>query len=185
VRRITLALGALSALFVAVLGAGVAPASAAPEAPQRVVVTKQYGAALHTAPSSDADVGFSASCGDSFPVLDVQDGWYQVMTAGGPFWVGGARVADAAAPPVFDCSNAVTFPMDSWAAANVQSGCLSQRLSPSREAAIEQCVDNGTQFRVTGGPVEVAGEDWLRVWSPGYPDGWVLAQFLVPALPQV
>jgi hypothetical protein len=40
-------------------------------------------------------------------------------------------------------------------------------------------VPSGYQYVVTNGPIEVAGEDWLEVWSEATGSGWVLARYLV------
>src|SRR5436190_11121813 len=110
-RRLLLALFTVLALAAGLQSIAITAVHAA-AAPQQVVVFKQYGAALHTAPSSDAPVGTIAACGTLFSVTGAQDGWYRVDSAGKNLWVGGARVADAAAPPNYDCGNAATYQID-------------------------------------------------------------------------
>ncbi|MHB8576459.1 MAG: SH3 domain-containing protein [Dehalococcoidia bacterium] len=150
---------------------------AAPSTPDTVVVTMRYGAALRLAPSSDADISTVAACGATFGVAAEQDGWYAVYAANQTLWVGGGRVADAATN-VPDCSDAVTFQVNSVAMVHVQSGCLSLRSAPSRMAAYSQCVEDGHIYTIQSGPLAVSGEDWFQVWSDSTGDGWVLADYL-------
>jgi hypothetical protein len=180
------------AVFV-VLAAALPPAdafadritSALPEAastqPSAVVVVKQYGAALRVAPSSEADIVVTASCGETLSVVSARDGWYEVYTRAQYLWVGGARVADVARPPAFSCREAVTFQVFDTVETFVVTGCLSLRAFASRTAPFEYCVTNGHRYTILNGPIEVAGEDWFEVWSAETGSGWVLAQFIFPA----
>src|SRR5207237_3989244 len=72
-----------------------------------VVVSKQYGAALRAAPSSDAQVITILACGESLALLGEQSGWYHVTAAGSDGWIGGARTVHAGTP--VDCSGARTY----------------------------------------------------------------------------
>lgn len=145
-----------------------------------LTVVKKYGAAMHRQSSSDAPVVETVACGTRLRVFDAASGWYQVEAANQVAgWVGGVRVADAqTAPP--DCSGAVTFPVGSSVLSHVQSGCLSVRISPSRNATYAHCVSNGHAFKIINGPVEAEGDDWFGVTSADTGNGWVLAQFLEP-----
>lgn len=150
--------------------------------PEAVVVIKQYGAALHIAPASDADSLETASCGEVFPVIDAVQGWYEVVydANGDTAWVGGARVGDANNPPIFDCTDATTFQPGDTVGTAVVNGCLSLRYSPSRDAGYDYCVGNGHLYTILNGPVDVNGEDWFDVTSASTGEGWVLAQYLYP-----
>jgi Bacterial SH3 domain len=154
-----------------------------------VVVIKPYGAAVHAAPSSDADIYVNVACGSVLRVLDSYQGWYNVQTRDGTRgWVGGVRVGDANRPPRYTCTiddpvdgpSRFTVQMGDYLYSYVQSGCLSLRYSPSRQAPYDYCVSNFHQYVVTGGPLDVDGEDWFSVWSASTGDGWSLAQFLSP-----
>lgn len=147
--------------------------------PDVLVVTMQYGAALHQAPSSDSPIAVTASCGEYLSVVGAQDGWYRVYSRAIYLWVGGARVADASLVASPDCSNAVTYQVDDWVSTSVPSGCLSQRSSPSRSASYTHCVENGTIYQIASGPIASGGEDWFEVWSADNGGGWMLAQFLI------
>ncbi|MGI8550676.1 MAG: protein kinase domain-containing protein [Dehalococcoidia bacterium] len=159
--------------------------------PQEVFVTKQYGAAIHAAPSSDAPILASAGCDSVLQVLAASQGWYQVRlgatrstagTAADSGWVGMARVAVSGSPAP-DCRGAISYRVGAQVLTSVQSGCLSLRQTPARDAPIQACVDNGTRYTVLNGPIEVNGEDWFEVTSPSVGTGWSLAQFLLPAAP--
>src|SRR6478672_4291984 len=129
-RRFTWTLMAL-ALLLGSLALGSARADAQAGS---VVVVMPFGAALRYAPSSDADVFYTASCGDTFPVVDSRSGWYQVRTSGTLVWVGAARVASADSAPRFSCAGGRTFQIGDGVITRVQSGCLSLRYTPSRNA---------------------------------------------------
>jgi len=144
-----------------------------------LTINDRYGAAIHTAPSSDAQAIAILPCGQSLTVIGSTDGWDDVSAGNVSGWVGGARVTPA--KTTIDCRGAVTFPLDSLATTHVDSGCLSLRDSPAKDAPFKQCVANGTQYRVTGGPMLADGEDWIPVSSPSLGSGWVQAQFLVPS----
>jgi hypothetical protein len=166
----------------AVVGLTRAPSTVhAAALPDVVVVVKQYGAALRTAPDSDAPISYTASCGDFLTVVGARDGWYEVYAHATYLWVGGARVADAAAPPSYDCSAAFTFQIGDEVQTLVPSGCLSLRYTPSRQAPYDYCVENGHHYFIANGPIEVDGEDWFEVWSASTDSGWVLAEYLYPA----
>jgi hypothetical protein len=146
-----------------------------------VVVVKPYGAALRASPAGDARILVTVGCNTILRVLEASAGWYRVSTGRVEGWVGGARVADAGNPPRFDCTNAVTYQVGDPVVTFVQSGCLSLRETPSRSAAILQCVENGTRYTIVNGPIDVDGEDWFEVSAPRIGRGWSLAQFLRPA----
>jgi Bacterial SH3 domain len=146
-----------------------------------VVVTMPFGAALRYSPSSDADVYYTAACGDTFRVVDSSNGWYEVNAGGTFVWVGGARVANAASPGRYSCAGGRTFQIGDGVITRVQSGCLSLRYTPSRSAGYDSCVENGHYYVIQNGPLEVNGEDWFDVWSPSTGSGWSLAEFLYPA----
>lgn len=80
-----------------------------------------------------------------------------------------------------DCAGAITFQIGQPAITRVQSGCLSLRTDPSRDAAFTHCVSNGHVYTLVNGPLAVDGEDWFEVTSPSTGAGWCLAQFLLPA----
>lgn len=146
-----------------------------------IVVVKQYGAAVRASPSSDAPIIAMAPCGARLGVLGAQSGWTRVALDGQrEGWMGDFRIADAANPPAFDCSSAVTFRPNDAVVTRVQTGCLSLRDQPSRSGAILRCVENGTRYTIVNGPIEVNGEDWFQVTNPTLGTGWVLAQFLLP-----
>ena len=130
----------------------------------------------HRSPVWSASLA-SCSCGQSLSLLDEQTGWYHVSVSGRDGYVGGARAVTPGAP--VDCRNAVSYQVGDEVVTQVQTGCLSLRTAPSRDASYNQCVPNGTRYRITGGPVEVNGEDWLPVTNPSIGSGWVLAQFLL------
>lgn len=177
----------LLALSLVVAAAGVvaqhvdsATAAAAMTQPPVVVVIKQYGAALRVAPSSEAEIIITASCGETLSVVGAHDGWFEVYSRAQFLWVGGARVADAGRPPQFSCREAVTFQVFDVVETFVVTGCLSLRTLASRDAPFEHCVTNGQRYVILNGPIEVAGEDWFEVWSAETGSGWVLAQFIFP-----
>ena len=144
-------------------------------------VVKQYGAAIRSAPSSDAMIYWMASCNDVFVVIGRSSGWYEVLdTDGTSGWVGGARVSVGAAPAPVDCRGAVTFQAGGTVYASVPSGCLSIRYEPSRAAGYGACVPSGYRLEIMNGPMEVNGEDWFEVWSPNTGGGWSLAAYLRP-----
>jgi hypothetical protein len=156
-------------------------------------VDQQYGALVRNRPSSEGSLNvlFTADCGDIFPVVGGNGSWVQIAPGGraaGPnyrpqdgAWIGAARVKVAPSPLAVDCSEAITFPILSTVIANVASGCLSLRETPSRTAPFDHCVPSGHAFFVSNGPIEVNGEDWFEVGSlSGGGEGWVRAEFLVP-----
>lgn len=169
-------------------GSGPALARAAYSAqamPGRLVVFKRYGAALHVSASSNARVVHTLPCGSTMRAVSLAAGWYQVVVDGSNLrgWVGGARVANAANPPAYDCTDAYTFQVGEHAYSYVKTGCLSLRSTPSPTASYHYCVANFHDYTVTDGPITVAGEDWFGVYSPGTGGGWSLARYLLPYRP--
>jgi len=147
-----------------------------------LIVIKRYGAALRAAPSSTARISYVLGCGGYAHYLGYSAGWYHVFTDDGTKgWIGGARVAYMHSAPSFSCAGALTFQMGSYVGTRVAHGCLSLRVTPSRQAEYHYCVANGHNYEVTNGPIEVAGEDWIGLWSPSTGAGWSLAQYLYPA----
>lgn len=158
--------------------------------PRRLVVFKRYGAALHVSASSSAPIRQTLPCGTVMRVVSSAGGWDQVLAdrsaVGSPHlqgWVGGARVADAANPPAYDCTGAYTFQVSARAYSFVKTGCLSLRVAPSPSASYHYCVRNVHDYTVTGGPITVAGEDWFAVYSVSTGGGWALARYLLPYYP--
>jgi hypothetical protein len=153
-----------------------ARAATRPALPADLVVIKRFGAALRRTPSSAARIVRVMPCGQTLAVSGANQGWYRVYV--GPYegWVGGARVADAANPPPYDCTDAYTFQMGQHVYSYVRTGCLSLRVSPSRQAAYYHCVANFHAYTVINGPIAVAGEDWFAVTSSSTGSGWSLAQ---------
>ncbi|HVC82097.1 MAG TPA: SH3 domain-containing protein [Chloroflexota bacterium] len=151
-------------------------------APRQLVVFKRFGAALRVTPSSSASIRHTLPCGSMMQVVGVQGGWFHVIANGSRVhgWIGGARVADAANPPAFDCTDSYTFQVGDHAYTYVKTGCLSLRVSPSRIAVYHSCVRNFHDYTVTNGPIAVAGEDWFGVTSTSTGGGWALAQYLLP-----
>jgi len=162
------------------VGAGTEQGSSAGAA-KSVVVIERFGAALRLTPSSTAAVYVVAACGEQLPVVAIGNGWYQVHTPTGDLWVGGARVADAANPPAYDCSGAVTFQTNDQVVTSVPSGCLSLRETPATDAPYVYCVDNGHRYVIVNGPIAADGEDWFQVTSASTGSGWVIARYLLPA----
>ncbi len=167
--------------------AGRAPARV--QLPGSVIVVKRFGAAIRVAPSSNVAVRVTAACGTTGQVLGYANGWYQVsydssqtVQGGGTVtgWVGAARVADAANPPAYDCTDAYTFQLGQHGYSYVRSGCLSLRAYPSRTAPYHSCVANFHDYTVTNGPYAAGGDDWFGVSSRATGSGWVLAQYLLP-----
>jgi hypothetical protein len=146
-----------------------------------VVVSKRFGAALHVAPSSDADIFFTASCGDALTVIGSSSGWYHVLWGGNALWVGGARVVSAGNLGSSSCRGARTFQIGDEVVTYVETGCLSLRYTPSRSAGYDYCVNNAHHYVIENGPIEVNGDDWFAVWSAGTGDGWSLAEYLYAA----
>lgn len=142
-------------------------------------VVKPFGASVRAVPSSEAAILYSIRCGDTWPVLSVEQGWVKIRTESGAGWVGGSRVAVSSAPPAVDCSDARFIYPTGSAATSVPSGCLSLRNRPSSEATILSCVDNGHVYAVLDGPFDPgSGDDWFRVSSPSTGSGWALAKHL-------
>lgn len=185
---------ALSLVITAAQTAAVAPADGvANQVPGAIRVKKHYGAAVRTAPSSDAAFLFHTLCGDVWPVIDTQGDWYRVFVGdtvrGEPWygdregWVGAGRVESAEVPPSSDCGDPPGFYVSYEAETFVETGCLSLRAAPSRRAAIRTCVANGHRYGIVDGPFDPGtGEDWFEVWSPSTEGGWVLADHLRPII---
>jgi len=142
-------------------------------------VTKPFGAAIRTAPDSDAPVVYSSDCGDLWPVLEVRDGWVRVSNGLGDGWIGGGRVAVGSPPAQASCGGAVSLHVGEYVETFVPTGCLSLRATPSRSAAILTCVSNGHAYAIVNGPFDPGtGEDWFEVYSRSTGGGWVLAEHL-------
>lgn len=148
--------------------------------PSTLVIIKRFGAALRSAPSSNAAIGTVLTCGATLRVEGAASGWYHVGSGNYDGWVGGARVADASNPPAYDCTDAYTFQPRQHGYSYVKTGCLSLRTVPSRTASYRYCVRNFHDYMVTNGPIEVAGEDWFGVTSRSTASGWVVAVYLLP-----
>ena len=149
-----------------------------------VRVVKLYGAAIRTAPSTNAATRVTGACNEAFDVLDVQAGWYYVEYAGvGRGWIGAGRVSPPSGyyPPFVSCGRGVTFQVGDIVAPSVARGCLSLRSHPSRQAQIDACVGNSARYVIYNGPFDPGtGEDWFYLVSP-YNGGWALADYLVPS----
>jgi hypothetical protein len=138
----------------------------------------KYGTALRAAPNSDARIIVVLGCGTTLRQVGVNGDWYHTVTSNQTDgWVGGARIEPAGS--AVDCAGAVTYQPGDQALSHVQSGCLSLRSSPSRDASFTHCVSNGHVYTILNGPINVSGEDWFEVTSPSTGSGWVLADFLV------
>lgn len=147
-----------------------------------LVVVMPYGAALRTAPSSDAQIVGAAACGDTVYQQTSSGGWSLVSDPanGGSGWVGDARVANASAPPAFSCAGGYTAVPGDSVATYVDTGCLSLRVSRSESAPFQYCVPNGHIYTVLDGPIDENGDDWFQVTSPDTGPGWTLASHLQP-----
>jgi hypothetical protein len=157
------------------------PQAVVQAAPRVATVNKRFGASVRAAPSSDAQALVIVGCGDEFPVLEVQGGWVRVQMSSGPAWIGGGRVMVGAARTSVDCSDERFLFLGGSVTARVETGCLSLRARPSRDAATLACVDSGHEYTVVDGPFDPgAGEDWFRVTSPSTGTGWALAEHLYP-----
>ena len=80
----------------------------------------------------------------------------QAPSSGGPIWLGaGAAVKGA-------------------------GDCLNLRERPSREAAVIDCLRDGSALQVVGGPAAAEGIRWWRVVRPAplFGQGWVSAEFI-------
>jgi hypothetical protein len=157
------------------------PQAAMQQAARFATVSKPFGATGRVAPSSDAQALVIVGCGDEFPVLEVQGGWVRVQMSSGPAWIGGGRVMVGAARTSVDCSHERFLFLGGPVTARVETGCLSLRARPSREAATLACVDSGHEYIVVDGPFDPGtGEDWLKVTSPCTGTGLALAVYLYP-----
>ena len=148
-------------------------------------VDKQYGASLRAQPSSDARIEKILGCGAYLRVLGQNAGWYYVsyvdaVTPTTTGWVGKARVADANAPLSAVCAHAMTFQVGQHVYTRVASGCLSLRVTPSRNAVYYYCVSNYHDYIIVNGPIAVGADDWFQVTSRSTGMGWALAQYLRP-----
>jgi hypothetical protein len=149
---------------------------AAAAAGRVATVVKQHGAALRVAPASDATALTILPCGDAWPVLAVQGGWVKLQLPDGSAWVGGGRVAVGSSAKAVDCPTDLPLVIGGDVVTQVDSGCLSLRTRPSRDAAMLDCVDNGHAYTMLDGPFDPGtGEDWIRVTSASTGTGWVLA----------
>lgn len=63
---------------------------------------------------------------------------------------------------------------------NTGSQCLNYRSQPTKQAALLDCLAEGTRLYVVGGPVQADGSRWWRVLhpNPGVPAGWVAGEFI-------
>lgn len=180
----TIALAMLAMLASAVRAETLGRTAGAPQEGQQrnqlyATVVRQYGAAIRVGPSSDAPIMFSAGCGDIWPVLETSGGWVKVRTDAGSGWIGGGRVVVTTATAFADCSVSRFIYPTGYVTTYVETGCLSLRATPSREAAIRACVKNNHQYMVTDGPFDPGtGEDWFKVTSPSTGSGWVLAEHI-------
>jgi hypothetical protein len=166
-------------------GAGAETLSAARATDVRVIplarVTRRFGAAVRSAPSSDAPVLDNVQCGDILPVIGFEHGWVQVLDGDTESWVGGGRVSVGSPPAPASCRTARALYVDTDIAAYVDSGCLSLRASASREARMLACVKNGHEYHILDGPFDPGtGEDWFEVYSASTGTGWALAKYLYP-----
>jgi hypothetical protein len=131
---------AVVAFAVLVVGARAETPSAAGTTEVRVTpqarVIKPFGAALRTAPSSDAPIVESLQCGDILPVIGFENGWVQVLDGDIEGWVGGGRVAVGSPPAPGACHTSRALYVDSYVTTNVDSGCLSLWSKPSRQASV-------------------------------------------------
>ena len=144
-------------------------------------IAKPYGAALHSSPATNAEIAGSRPCGDVLPVLGESGGWVKVWTGATEAWVGGSRVTVGAPPPPADCDGGRFMEVGESVTTYVPTGCLSLREEPSRNAAIDACVQNGYQYQIINGPVDPGtGEDWFGVYSQVTGSGWTLAEYLFP-----
>jgi hypothetical protein len=144
-------------------------------------IARPFGAALRESPSSQSELTASLLCGEAYPVLEMRDGWVKVRVTDGTGWVGGGRVTVGSPPPPADCDGARDMLAYSHVTTWVESGCLSLRTQPSRNAPITACVQNGYDYVLVDGPFDPGtGEDWFRVQGRGTGYGWVLAEHLFP-----
>jgi S1-C subfamily serine protease len=148
-----------------------------------LVVNKRFGAALRASPSSDAAIVASVGCGQPLEQLEERaGGWFRVSAGGLQGWVGGARVQPGSVAPAGACAGAPNPPytIGEQVRAQVQSGCLSVRTTPSGNAQTTACVQSGYAFTLTNGPIEVSGEDWFGVRGIATNlSGWTRAAYLV------
>src|SRR5436309_14798463 len=103
-----------------VLGSLVVQSDRAAAQAGSVVVIMPFGAALRYAPSSDADVFYTASCGDSFAAVDSRAGWYQVRASGTLVWVGGAWVVNVGSAQRYSSAGGRTFQIGDGVITRVQ-----------------------------------------------------------------
>jgi hypothetical protein len=159
---------------------GVAGATDVRVTPQARII-RPFGAALRTAPSSDAPILESLQCGDILPVIGFENGWVQVRDGGNEGWVGGARVSVGQPPAPAACRTSRALFVDTDVTTDVDTGCLSLRTTPSRDARMVACVHNGHAYHVLDGPIDPGtGEDWFEVYSASTGTGWALAEYLYP-----
>jgi len=148
-----------------------------------LVVNKRFGAALRSQASSDAAVVMMIGCGQAIEKLEeTAGGWFRVRAGGSVGWVGSARVEAGSYVPAGTCAGAPLPPygLGEIVRAQVQSGCLSIRPSPSTSSAIRACLPSGHALRLTNGPIFTDGEDWYAVSSvTSGQSGWTRAVYLV------
>jgi len=144
-------------------------------------IIKPFGAAFRAAPSSDSAVLASLACGAVLRVIGFEDGWVQVLYDDKPGWVGGGRVAVGTPPAPADCDGGYPFWVGQYVGTFVETGCLSLRAAPSRDAQMLACVGSGHEYEIVDGPFDPGtGEDWYAVYSRSTGSGWVLARYLIP-----
>ena len=154
---------------------------APPKQPFSARVVKRYGATARVLPSADASVLLNARCGETFPVLAVENGWVKVRIDDSAGWVAGSRVVVSTVPPQVDCAGARAISPNGYVTTSVEEGCSIVRVRPSAEAASLDCVTNGHLYAVLDGPFDPgSGDDWFRVTSPSTGSGWALADHLYP-----
>ena len=186
-RRITQAsIGAAIAFAVLAAGAGAQTPGAANATDVRVTpqarVIKPFGAALRTDPSSDAPVIESLQCGDILPVIGFENGRVQVLDGDTEGWVGGGRVSVGTPPAqTTACHTSRALYVGEDVVTDVDSGCLSLRATPSREARMLGCVKNNHVYGIVDGPIDPGtGKDWFQVYSASTGAGWSTAEYLYP-----
>jgi len=76
-----------------------------------------------------------------------------------------------------DGTTVAAEPVASGDTATVATSCLNLRSSASLSGTRIDCLPNGTQVTVTGGPVYADGHAWVSVSTP-YGTGWVASEYL-------
>jgi hypothetical protein len=149
-------------------------------------VMRRYGAALRTAPSSDAPIMAVVGCGEALVIVrETTGGWLEVGNSAGSSagsrmgYVGAGRVAVGTQRATPDCRGAVTFSPNSVAVAVNATNCVGVRSSRSVDAPPLGCYPNGSRFQVLNGPISDSGdEDWFYVRANQSVAGWARADYL-------